>query len=57
MSPRSPHKISVNELVERLANHTQNTSKRSVQHPLLDDIDQALAAIVRVVARNTIELS
>ncbi|MGL6013131.1 MAG: hypothetical protein ACRC0J_16770 [Shewanella oncorhynchi] len=35
----------------------QNTSKRSVQHPLLDDIDQALAAIVSVVARNTIELS
>ncbi|MCU7986687.1 MULTISPECIES: hypothetical protein [Shewanella] len=47
----------MNELVERLANHTQNTSKRLVQHPLLDDIDQALAAIVRVVARNTIELS
>ncbi|MCU8009749.1 MULTISPECIES: hypothetical protein [Shewanella] len=47
----------MNELIERLENHTQNTSKRSVQHPLLDDIDQALAAIVSVVARNTIELS
>lgn len=32
--PRSPRKISVNELVERLANRTQDAGKRSVQRDL-----------------------
>lgn len=32
--PRAPRKISVNELVERLTNRTQDVSKRAVQRDL-----------------------
>ncbi|SUI85900.1 hypothetical protein [Shewanella morhuae] len=32
--PRAPRKISVNELVERLVNRTQDAGKRSVQRDL-----------------------